>query len=222
MVRRQLGKWQWNPIIEAIEKAGLDPTDFDLEDDGKEARISPRRSNGTFIIGRTGSGGYELTKAVEEWAPTGYPVYTWDRVEEVFALWLSEVKRDQETPDRFAELQQEREMLVVATGEDVQNTPFTADEQTEIAKQLGEITEYVKKTHELSEGQTRALEAARDEITDAAARMGRREWLTYAAGTLTILGATALTPETTHHMFLMLLRFVMQVRGHAFPELPGA
>jgi hypothetical protein len=56
--------------------------------------------------------------------------------------------------------------------ENVENTPFAADEQTEIAKQLGEITEYVKKTYELSEDQTHALEAARDDLTEAAGRLG--------------------------------------------------
>jgi hypothetical protein len=36
---RRLDKWQWNSIIEAIEEAGLDPRDFELDDDGDEARI---------------------------------------------------------------------------------------------------------------------------------------------------------------------------------------
>ncbi len=218
---RRLETWQWNPIIEAIERAGLDPKDFELDDDGAEARITPRRSEGHFVIGRPDSGtGYAVSKRVGEQSPLEYTIHTWPVLDERVALWLSEVKRDQETPDRFAELQQEREMLTVATAENVENTPFTADEQTEIAKQLGEIKEYVKKTYELSQDQTQILEAGLDFIGVEARRAGRRDWLAYAAGTLTILGATVLPPETTRHIFLMLLRTVAQLKGHTFPELP--
>jgi hypothetical protein len=218
---RRLEKEQWTLLIELIEEGGLVPKDFDVHDDGDEARISSRLSEGVFLIGRPESGtGYRVSKRVGEHPPLEYTIYTWATLQERFALWLSEVKHDQETPDRFAELQQERKMLVVATAEDVENTPFTSDEQTEIAKQLGEITEYVKNTYELSEDQAQALEAVRDDITHATSRLRRRDWLAYAGFTLTVLEA-ALPPETTHRMFMMLLRSLLQLRGHAFPELPG-
>jgi len=99
---------------------------------------------------------------VGELPPSGYPVYSWDRVVELFAVWLGEVKRDQETPDLFAELQQERELLIAATAENVENTPFSADEQESISTQIREIKEYVKKTHQLSKEQARAPETGLD------------------------------------------------------------
>jgi hypothetical protein len=218
---RRLEKWQWNPIIKAIEEVGLDPRDFDLDDDGDTAIIRPRRSEGFFAIGKDGSRRYDVSKAVGEQSPTGYPVHIWPTVEERFALWLDEVKRDQETPDLFAELRCEREMLAAATAEDVENTPFSADEQREIAGQLRAIKEYVKKTYELSEHQMQALEAGLDDIGEKVGRLGRREWITYAAGTLAILQATVLAPETTRHIFMMLLQSLAQLKGYTLPELPG-
>ena len=219
---RLLKKGQWNSIIEAIEKAGFDPRDFDLDDDGDEARISPRRSEGVFVIRQGDAGGYDVHKAVGEQAPTGYPVHSWNGVKSPpLFIWLTDLKQDQETPDRFAELRHEREMLTNATAEDVENTPFTAGEQAEIRNQLQQIKAYVEKTYELSEDQVQALEAGLDEIRDAAGRLRRRDWLAYVAGTLTILEATVLPPETTRHILLMLLRSLGQMRGYVFPELPG-
>ncbi len=215
---QRLEKWQWNSIIKAIEDTGLEPRDFDLDDDGDEARISLRGSGSVFAIGSTGSGGYEQSRVVGEGVQLGYPVYSWRALDQPLGLWLSEVKGDLETPDRRAELRREREILTAATTEGDDNTPFTSDEQDEIATQLREIKRYMKKTDELTASQTQALEAGLDDLRATAGRMGRREWFAYVVGTLTILDAV-LPPETTRHVFLMLLRSLAHL--HGLPELPG-
>jgi len=193
-----------------------------VHDDGDEARISPRRSEGVFVLRGGKSGGYDLSYAVGERGPIGYPVHSWNGVlKPPLYVWLRDVKADQETPDRFAELQQEREMVIAATAEDVENTTFTTDEQETLAAQLREIAEYARKTYALSQDQMQALEAGLEDIGDKVGRLGRREWLTYVAGTLAILEATILPPEATRHIFLILVRSLAQLRGHTFPELPG-
>jgi hypothetical protein len=215
---QRLEKWQWNSIIKAIEDAGLEPRDFDLDDDDGEARISLRGLGSIFVIGSTGSGGYEQSRAVGEGAQLGYPVPSWTALDLPLGLWLSEVKSDLKTPDRRAELRREREILTAATTEGNDNTPFTSDEQDEIATQLREINGYLKKTYELTANQAQALEAGLDDLRATAGRMGRREWFAYVVGSLTILDAV-LPPETTRHVFLMLLRSLAHL--HGFPELSG-
>ena len=213
----RLEKWQWNSIVKAIEDAGLEPRDFDLDDDGDGARISLRGSGSVFLIGRTGSDGYEHSRVVGEGVQVGYPVLSWSAMAQPLSLWLSEVKNDLETPDRRAELRQEREILIAATAEGDDNTPFTADEQDEIAKELREIKEYARKTYDLTAKEAQALDATLSSIEDAARRLGRRDWFNIVVGTLTIL-QLVLPAGTTRHVFLMLLRSLAHV--HGFPELP--
>jgi hypothetical protein len=162
-----------------------------------------------------------VTRAVGEESPRGYPVNSWSAVENPpLGLWLSEVKHDLETPNLWTQLRQDQETLTTATSEDAENTPFTAAEQAEIANQLREIKEYVTKTYDLSAGQMHVLETRLDSIRDAASRLGRRDWLTWVAGTLTILQAV-LPPGAIRHILLMTLRSAAHLLGHPIPELPS-
>jgi hypothetical protein len=79
-----------------------------------------------------------------------------------------------ETPDLWAELQREREILTWAPDE-AENTPFTPDEQTEIIKHLDELKGYVKNTHSLAQDQIVALEEGFNELATATTRLGRND-----------------------------------------------
>jgi len=217
-----LEKWQRNAIFERVTEAELNPRDFELEDDGDEARVRVRGSKSIFVIGRDRSASYRVSKAVGEGPLAGYGANSWDGVmNPPLALWLSEVKRDLETPDLWAELEQQRKMLDVTTTEADENTPFTTDEQAEIAKQLAEIKTYVVQTHELSGDQTRALEGQFKYLQDAAGRMGRTDWRTAAAGVLLSAIVNAVLPgNAARDALLMLFRSVGHMFGHPMPELP--
>jgi len=213
-----LEKWQRNAIFEAIMEAKLNPRDFELEDDGDEARIRVGGSKSIFVIGRDRAVLYSVNKAVGEGPLAGYGADSWDGLmHPLLSLWLSEVKRDQQTPDLFAELQRERDVLVTAAAAGAENTPFTHAEQDEIAKRLSEIQEYMEKTHDLSLDQKQALDAGISELRAAAGRLGRRDWFGLAVGTLTILQAV-LPPGSIRHIFLMLVQGLAHL--HGFPELP--
>jgi hypothetical protein len=74
-------------------------------------------------------------------------------------MWLRSVKDYYEMPDLWAELRGGGSGLVGAALEGThENTPFTKDEQIEIAKQLREISDYVRRTYSLSEVELLALE----------------------------------------------------------------
>jgi hypothetical protein len=222
----QLEKGQRNGIFDAIETAGLNPRDFELDtggNDDDEARIIHRRSESTFVLGRDGMGGYSGTMVAGDGRPWPYRAHSWTSAEQSVSRWLEEVKQDLETPDLWAELQQEREMLGTAPAEATENTPFSADEQREIANQLRATKKYVKKTYALSEDDMQALEARLDHLGDAAGRLGRLDWRTVVAGTLlTAIVEAVLPPEATRDVLLMLLRSLAHLFGHPIPELPSA
>jgi len=152
----RLEKFQRNAIFRGIVEGGLNPFECELDEGAAEVRISHVLSGSVFILGgdaRRYSGSYVVGDSALPWP---YEAFTWPKVPEKVRLWAEEVKHDVDTPDLWAELRRQREILTGARYEVVENTPFTADEQAEIAKQLREIKEYVKKTYSLRASRCRA------------------------------------------------------------------
>jgi len=134
--------------------------------------------------------------------------------------WLVDVKRDLETPDLWAELQREAQLLGDASDEATENTPFTPDEQKEIAMRLQGMAEQARHTYSLSEEQMRVLNAKIDYLKAAAGRLGRIHWRDVFLGVMfTFVLASALPPESVRHIVLTILRTIVQ--HHGFPELPN-
>jgi hypothetical protein len=101
------------------------------------------------------------------------------------------------------------------------NTPFTVDEQQQIARQLDEVRAYTRDTYELPGDQMRLLEGRLDYLQEAASRMGRIDWRNAVTGVL--LGAVvnaALPSDAVRDALSMLLRSVGHMFGHPVPELP--
>lgn len=147
---------------------------------------------------------------------------SWSSVPTRVEMWARDVKQDVDPPDLWAEIQRDRELLMGARYEEVANTPFNESEQTEIAKHLHEITDYLKNNHELSDAEKHALDETRDYLEDAARRLGRIDWRNAVVGALlgTVLGA-AVPQEPVRQMLVMLFRSVAHLLGHPFPELPS-
>jgi hypothetical protein len=200
-----LEKFQSNAIFEEIVAGGLDPKKCDLTKGyGAAASISHVPSGSVFILddnvlpytGKYVVGNSELVRP--------YQAFTWTQVRETVRRWAEEVKRDVDTPDLWAELQREPEILTGARYEAAENTPFTPNEQAEIAKQLREIKEYVKKTYSLSSQQMSRVEARLDEAEAATRRIGRKDWLLLFFGVMfTVIVTALLPPEAVQHILTM-------------------
>lgn len=117
-------------------------------------------------------------------------------------------------PDLWAELQREAQQLGGTIFDDViENTPFTVDEQNEVASQLQALAEHVRRTYSLSAAQMQALDGRLDYLTNAAGRIGRKDWVNVcAAAILGYVLTASLPPEAAHYMFLRLMRAI----GHLF------
>jgi hypothetical protein len=131
--------------------------------------------------------------------------------------WLEEVKQDLDTPDLWAELKREAQLLRADSGVVSENTAFTVDEQREIAGRLKKLGEYVSDTHSLSKAQIQVLEEKLDYLVDASARLGRKDWLNAFIGAILSFVLTAtFAPESARTIFTTFLRGI----GLFYPELP--
>ena len=211
-----------NAIYDAVVEGGLDARDCTFDHDDARAQITHVPSGSYFLL-EGQAGNYTATTVVGEYLPSTVQAFMWSTVEDKVERWAREVKRDVETPDLWAELQGDREILTGTRYEDVENTPFTPDEQAEIAEQLREIKEYVKKTYSLSDEQMLSLEAKLEDIQAAAGRIGRKDWqLLFYGVMLTVIVGGLVPPEVVQAILTMALHGLGHLFGHGgTPLLPG-
>ncbi len=211
-----LQRSQKNAIITAIRAIDLDPSEFTLDDSSTtEIKITHQRSSWWFVV-KGGPGHYIGRYTLAEGLDRPYEVYSWQsflpRVED----WLDSLKRDLDTPDLWAELRREAELLGAGSNRVTENTPFTPDEQKEIAARLDKLAKDVSHALSLSGVQMKALEVRLDYLVDALGRLGRKDWLNAFIGvTLAYMLSVALPPESARGILLTFLRSI----GLFYPEL---
>lgn len=217
-----LTKWQGNEVFRAVQEAGLSPEAFDW-DVGADASILRHRPSGAYFVFGGVAGNY-VTRYVAGEGPveerTGLSQY---RLMEQVKLWLFAVELDIDTPDLWARLEREAELLGAVSDEAIENTPLTPAEQGEIEEQLRELKDYVNRTHSLSDPQTQLLEDRLNYLAAATRRVGRKDWLLLAAGVmLSYVLEAALPPEAARDILGTLLRSIGHILGGGPPALPGS
>jgi hypothetical protein len=106
-----------------------------------------------------------------------------------------------------------KESLAEPLSGESSNTPFTLDEQRQIAAQLKAIKEQLRDRFELTDEQITRIDEKLDEVVEASKRMGRKDWLVYFMGSITALIITAtVTGGIGEHVITM---FVTAL-GHLF------
>jgi hypothetical protein len=220
----KLEKWQRNAIFEAVVAGGLSTLECALDDDDAGARVTHGPSQSYFRLEGDASR-YTTTTVVGE-APPSWPLeaFTWDRVRECVQRWAREVKDDVNTPDLWAEVTRQRQILTGARYENVQNTPFTPDERAEIAKQIQQLKELVKRTSSLSEAQMRSLATKLDDLVTASGYVGRKDWQLMVFGV--VFGMIAndfVSPEVVRGIFTMAIHSLDCIFGGGSlpPQLPS-
>lgn len=209
----RLSKVKRNGIIEAIRKVGLDPKEFNLDEDEDKAWVKHNPSSARFTISGNPSK-YSVTYAAGDWPTLQVEKYTWGSVMSSFDVWLYNLKNDLETPDLWAELQEEAELFVGASDAADDNTPFTQQEKKEISTQLRKLGKQAQATYSLSEVQTRDLNTKIDYLIEASKRLNRIDWRNALVGALMgFVLSTALSPETARHLFLMVVGGIGHIYG---------
>jgi hypothetical protein len=89
---------QRNAILGAIERAGLNPSAFDLTDDGSEVRVEHTLSASCFTLYRDKTWRYLGTCFVGHGLEKSFD-RSWQTVIPLISLWLAEVKGELDGSD---------------------------------------------------------------------------------------------------------------------------
>ena len=226
-------KLQRNMAYETIAKAGIDPAQFDLDQEdtllvthnagsmfkvvwSDKSRIYRIRSRfrKTLIISAVVEDGSDKTYTIP-----GRFRYVLPKLKK----WADEVKQVVEAPDYWEDLKRNREFMADAQSEDSSNAPFTKDEQDQIAAQLQTVKKFVAEKFELTSDQITHIEERLDEAAEASRRMGRKDWLLLFSGTMfSVIITDIVTPSVAEHIFTMVIHGI----GHLFtgrsrpPQIP--
>jgi hypothetical protein len=188
-----LSRLERNQIFEAIAANDLDPAEFTLRE-VKAGLILIRHLSGSEFKFANAAGSpeqYIVSAMVADGTDETYyvPRKIADLIRPIRA-WVNEIKQVSETPDLWAEMLRSRELITEIQQTDSDNTPFTQDEQRQIAAQLQEIKKQVREQFELTNEQIEQIDARLDEAEDASKRIGRKDWLLLFGGTILNLIAT--------------------------------
>ncbi len=86
--------------------------------------------------------------------------------------------------------------------EDPNNSPFTPSELIRIADSLKSIGVTIRRRSDVAPEQLELIQRKLDEMEAASRRLGRKDWITYVAGTLTsICVSAAFAPDVSKALF---------------------
>ncbi len=217
-----LNKLQSNKVFEAIQASQFDPSDFHRVegqvDDETVVWIQHLPSQSTLIISRATVAGIDMGHQLK-WQVGDHPTVMTlspSAVKGTLTVgidkWLAELEADIDTPDLWAEFERDR-ALVQAVSEDPENAPFDDIDKDAINHALHEIEETAQATYSLDGAQFAQLAAGIADLREKLDQMGRREWITYAAGTLALLQATVLPPDASRHILVKLVKAAVNAFG---------
>jgi hypothetical protein len=211
-----LDKARRNEIFETLLSAGRDPRDFELTGE----TLSHPASGSSLTVGQHGQ-----SFIVRYWAGDAdvveRPSLPWGSVLGSVDEWAEEIERYASMPDLWAELASDREVITRASAPDVENAPFTESERSDVVKQLAEIRRYAKTALRLSDQRMEELDGRLRYLEEATARVGRKDWLLIAIGTMfSIAVAAIIPPDEVRNLITIFLQPLGHLFGHAFPQLP--
>jgi len=211
---------QKNEVFIAIEQAGLDPSEFDWRvskstqtADLSVAKLVHRQTGYFFEFDLKDGRHFAIYSPGRDTRQTRVRPGAWQYQFDEVLEWVSCLKRETETPDLWAAVAQEKQLVEAASASDVDDSPFTPGEQDRIHAKLKEIQEYLFATKELTEGQADYARRRFEYLEGAVSRLGRRDWLHTTIGVLTtIIVGVALSSDEARE----LLRFVGSALGEFF------
>jgi hypothetical protein len=213
---------QRNEVFRLIQAAGVDPVQFQWDTGPGVERIVHRPSGHSFSFvqvagtGRQGILGIRYSPGTMTTTASESLVH-WSQAKDFIHSWLESLERELAEPDLWGELERQRELLGGAA-EEIENTPFTPEEQEEVVARLSEAKEYVRRTQELPPEQIHALETRIDYLIDATGRLPRLDWRNAALGAL--IGhalQTAVPSEVVRDVLGMIFRGLGQLFGLDLP-----
>lgn len=223
-------KAQRNDVFRAVEAGDLDPAECEFGYGGHGAWLRHSLSNSNLSISGDGHDHYICRSQIGEDEPKQYGAGNWEGVPPLIRKWASDVKRYAETsaqiPDLWAELQRNKEFLTDVRYDNDENSPFSPDEQAEIAQRLRAIKEDAQQKYSLTDDQMERFTANLDKIEEASHRIGRKDWVLLFYGALfSLVLANVLSSDAVYHIlgsFLQSLGYFFGIGGPPPPIPPTA
>ena len=205
-----LKKFQTDELFAVMAAEGLTFFECNLDISEAESRITHSPSGSYFEVRKGFFAEDTITlRVVAKGTRSEIVARRWSNILEWARKWAQEVS----APDLWTDLRHSQASLVGPQYDDLENTPFTYDEQKEIAAQLIQIKEAIKKTYSLSSEQMSRVEARLDEAEAASRRIGRKDWLLLFGGTLfTVMVTDLISPDIVQHILSMAIHGL----GHLF------
>ena len=115
------------------------------------------------------------------------------------------------------------ELVATIQVSEIDNTPFTIEEQHHIGGALTAIRKQLREREDLTPGQLASIEARLDDLVVASRSFRRKDWLSLllAAG-FSLIVNDLLPVEVVQHIVGLTLRGVAHMFGVDFPLLPLA
>ena len=177
-----LNRQQCRELFEAVEKSGLNPSEFELENEmhARWTRIIHTPSNDCQSISHSDRFKGQYIIALEQKsiykkfsdAARSPRIYDWPEVVEIVENWASQLSAAR---DIWKEFINDR-ATATASDENIANTPFTASEREAVRKQLREIPAQVRERFDLSEKEESDIEQKMDDLIAASERVGKKDW----------------------------------------------
>lgn len=176
-----LNRQQCRELFEAVEKSGLNPSEFELKNEmhAEWTRIIHTPSNDCQNISHSErfKGQYIIVldqKSIyKKFLDAARPqIYDWPEVVEIVENWASQLSAAR---DIWREFINDR-ATATDSHENIANTPFTASEREAVRKQLRAIPAQVRERFDLSEKEESDIEQKMDELIEASERVGKKDW----------------------------------------------
>jgi hypothetical protein len=192
-------------MFELVGAAGFEPADFSLGLEGDDVTVLRHQPSGSQLaIAETmftevGDPKVALRSVIED----GRERMMWvnaDDWEGEASWWLTDLRSELEAHDPWAELNRETSLSPLVEGQE--NTPFTSDEQAQIAEVVARLLEQANEA-DLPEEERGEVQSALEYAADTASWIpGRRDWVIIVSGyVFTKVAEGVLTTDTMRLLF---------------------
>jgi hypothetical protein len=125
---------------------------------------------------------------------------SWGEVIAWVKSWVSVIKAEILEPDLWGATKEDKK-LIAANIDDIENLPFTLQEQVRVKVAVEELRNFIRTTNKLSSSQLIFVDARLRHLQEASSRLGRKDWITLAMGTfVNIVVGVALAPEAAKEL----------------------
>jgi hypothetical protein len=201
-----LTKAQRNAVFREFVALNIDPRglEWTTETDALNSAVSVLKHSSSGFYFKTSDVGCTWSPSTRGGPPTISGTATvWPQQLAFVRQWLTVLKPELEEPDFREASNQENLASRAATSEETGNRPFTIQEQKFISEQLASVQAAV--VGALTTGQKEALAAGFRYLEESSRRMGRKDWINVAIGTvINIAVGAAFAPEVGRELLHLL------------------